>query len=344
MITRIPFRPSTFLAAFAPVLTAFVLCAAPVLVGRAAETTAAAGASSKMKRVLFFTKSSGYEHAVIKEGPNGEPSFVEKILTVEGPKHGIAFTFSKDGSLFSKDYLAQFDAIFFYTSGDLLAAGTDKNPPMTPAGKAALLAAIHGGKGFIGTHSASDTFHTGETVDTDTSGVRTKRYVNHGDKADPYVRMLGAEFIVHDKQQVAKALVVDDKFPGTEDLGEVLEIMEEWYSLADFSSNLHVLLVTDTNGMVGPNYQRPPFPNTWARTYGRGRVFYSALGHREETWQNPAFQKLLFGGIAWAVRNVDADVTPNLSEAAPGALKLQPIPAPAKPASAPQGASTPKKQ
>src|SRR5262249_9520097 len=90
------------------------------------------------KKILFFSKSSGYEHSVIKRS-NGELSFVEKILADAGPKQGVEFTFSKDGSLFSPDYVAQFDAFCFYTDGDLAVSGVDKNPPMTATGKAALL-------------------------------------------------------------------------------------------------------------------------------------------------------------------------------------------------------------
>src|SRR6185295_16723128 len=106
--------------------------------------------------ILFFTKSSGYEHAVIS-WKSGQPSYAEKILQTLGEKHGWEFTFSKDGSKFSKDYLGQFDAVFFYTSGNLCAPGTDKQPPMTPEGKQALFDYVRAGHGFIGTHSASDT-------------------------------------------------------------------------------------------------------------------------------------------------------------------------------------------
>src|SRR3954454_5188753 len=101
------------------------------------------------RKVLFFSKSANFEHAVIKR-KNGQPSFVEKVLADLGPRHGIEFTFSKDGSLFTPEYLAGFDACMFFTSGDLLSAGKDGNPPMTKAGKAALLEAINQGKGFIG--------------------------------------------------------------------------------------------------------------------------------------------------------------------------------------------------
>src|SRR6202000_1108632 len=95
--------------------------------------------------------------------------FVEKILADLGPKNGIAFTYSKDGSLFSPEYLAQFVEYMFYTSRDLLSAGKDGNPPMTPAGKQALFDAIRGGKGFVGVHSATDTFHTGGAGATKTN-------------------------------------------------------------------------------------------------------------------------------------------------------------------------------
>ncbi len=284
---------------------------------------------TKPKKILFFSKSSGYEHSVIKAA-DGKPGFAQKILAELGPKHGIEYTFSKDGSLFTPEYLAQFDAYHFYTTGSLTDAGTDKNPPMTPEGKAAFLDAIKQGKGFIGTHSASDTFHTGESAE----GWKSKgptRYQNFGADADPYVRMLGAEFIIHGKQQAGKIRVVDPKFPGFKDSGESFSWTEEWYSLKDFSDNLHVILLQETEGMEGEPYQRPPYPETWARMHGTGRVFYTSMGHREDVWTNPLYQEMLFGGIGWAVRDADADVTPNIKEVAPHCLELPPQPPPAKP-------------
>src|SRR5581483_9607035 len=247
----------------------------------------AQAAPAKAKKILFFSKSSGYEHSVIKRKDN-EPAFAEKILADLGPKHGVEFSFSKDGSLFTPDYVKQFDAFFFYTTGDLTWAGTDKNPPMSPEGKAAFLDAIKQGKGFIGTHSASDTFHTNEPSGKED---RPARYKNYGDAVDPYVKMLGGEFIKHDKQQKAKMRVVDAKFPGMPQAD--FEWMEEWYSIKEFAKDLHVLLVQETAGMEGPSYQRPSYPATWARLHGKGRVFYTSMGHREDVWQNPLFQDLL---------------------------------------------------
>ena len=71
--------------------------------------------------------------------------------------------------------------------------------------------------------------------------------------------------------------------------------------------------------MKGTMYERPPYPNTWARAEGKGRVWYTALGHREDVWTNPTFQQILVGGIKWALGEVSADVSPNIETAAPGA-------------------------
>jgi type 1 glutamine amidotransferase len=58
----------------------------------------------------------------------------------------------------------------------------------------------------------------------------------------------------------------------------------------------------------------------------KGRVFYTSMGHREDVWENPLFQQLLLGGIAWATGNVSADVTPNLSKVTPRASELGQVP------------------
>src|SRR5699024_10574994 len=61
-------------------------------------------AEAPLKKVLFFSKSSNFEHAVIKR-VDGKPSWVEQILAEQGPRHGIDFVFSKDGSLFNAEYI-----------------------------------------------------------------------------------------------------------------------------------------------------------------------------------------------------------------------------------------------
>ena len=277
-------------------------------------------------RVLYFTKSSGYEHSVIKQ-VDGPPSFSEKLLTQWGTAHDMVFTFSKDGSKFSPQYLTQFDVIMFYTSGHLLSVGTDGHPAMTAEGKQALLDAIAGGKGFVGLHACSDTFHTYESGGGN-NPIREQRFKNYGEASDPFIKMLGGEFIRHGPQQVAKAKVIDKKFPGFSEIGDELNVKEEWYTLKDFAPDDHVLLVMETAGMEGSDYQRPNFPLAWARAHGKGRVAYNAMGHREDIWESAAFQSMLIGTIKWAGGLVKADVTPNLEKVTPGYATIQPLPPP----------------
>ena len=187
------------------------------------------------RRVLFFTKSSGYQHSVIKRN-NGGLGHAEKILTDLGNSHGFEVTTTKDGSIFTADNLKKYDVIFFVTTGDLTQPGEDKNPPIPVEGKVALLEAIRGGKGFVGSHCASDTFHSpGEAFATQPIEQR-----------DTYIRMLGGEFIRHGVQQEATMKIESPRFPGCEKLQKEFRIKDEWYSLKNFASDLHVILVQET--------------------------------------------------------------------------------------------------
>jgi Trehalose utilisation len=120
--------------------------------GRAADKI------EKERRILFFTKSSGFEHDPVKRS-GAAPSLSELTLSTIGKKHGFEIVATKDGRVFDGN-LAQYDAFLFYTTGNLTESGTDEMPPMSALGKQALLSAIGEGKGFIGVHSASDTFHS----------------------------------------------------------------------------------------------------------------------------------------------------------------------------------------
>ena len=188
---------------------------------------------------------------------------------------------------------------------------------MTPEGKAAFLQAIADGKDFIGTHAATDTFHTKGSVDHSDA-----RYHNDGDNADPYIKMIGGEFIMHGSQQESHLIPVDPRFPGIIAVAPDTHFKEEWYSMKNFADNLHVLLVQDTSGMTGEPYARPNYPSTWARMYGKGRVFYTNMGHRDDVWNSALFQSVITGGINWAVGRVDADVTPNIDQVTPQASVL----------------------
>jgi type 1 glutamine amidotransferase len=275
-----------------------LLAAGAGLLGPAAARALAQG-RGRTPRVLFFTKSSGFQHSVIAR-QGDRPGLAERVLTDLGKEHGFEVVATKDGRLFNPDQIGQWDAFAFYTTGDLTQLGTtDKAPPMTPDGKTALLDAIRGGKGFMGMHCATDTFHS------------------HGDEVDPYIKMIGGEFIVHGEQQVGKLFVTDPKFPGADAFGEKFEINDEWYAQKNLADDLHVVIAHDTEGMKGRMYQRPNFPQTWTRMDGRGRVFYTSMGHREDVWENPKYQGLLVGAMNVITGRAEADFSPNVQRVTP---------------------------
>jgi len=209
--------------------------------------------------------------------------------------------------------LDQYAAIAFYTIGDLTKRAADGSPSMTARGKQRLISAIADGKGFVGFHSATDTFHSKSPQNEDESQV------------GPYLAMIGAESVAHGEQQEASLLFAPPKFPGIGGVGvgEGLAFTDEWYTFKNFASGLHVILVQETRMMKGKVYRRPDFPATWAHTYGNGRVFYTSLGHREDIWTNPFFQAMVIGAVAWVSGRVQADVAPNMEMVTPQARRLR---------------------
>jgi uncharacterized protein len=256
------------------------------------------------KKVLFFTKSSGFQHSVIAR-TGDKLGLAERILSEIGKEHGFEVVPSKDGRLFEPDQIGQWDAFAFETTGDLTKPGTDKNPPMSPDGEKAFYDAIRGGKGLIGMHCATDTF-----------GQHRKRGAD-----DPYIQMIGGEFNGHGDQQLSHIEIADPAFPGIANgfgaSGNSFTITDEWYALRHLANDLHVILVQVTEGMKGRMYQRPNFPITWARAHGKGRVFYTSMGHREDVWENPMYQGLLLGALGWSTGRIDATIEPNIRQVTP---------------------------
>lgn len=268
-----------------------------------------AAAEKKKQKVLYFSRSAGFEHEAVKL-KDGQPSISDRILTELGKRHGFEVLCTKDGRVFDGD-LDQYDAIAFYTSGDLTKPDKANTPPMSPEGKEKLLRTIAAGKGFVGFHAATDSFHS--------KGERDQNQT----EVDPYIAMIGGEFIVHGDQQEATIRVASPDFPGVRQFGEAQKLKEEWYTLKNFAKDLHVILIEDNEGMKGDCYQRPPFPATWARIHRKGRVFYTSFGHRDDIWTNPRIQDIMAGGLAWAMGNVKLDIKPNINRVTPKASELR---------------------
>ena len=278
-----------------------------------ASTQLLYGGAEKKKKILFYTRSQSFEHSVIRR-TGDELSHAGKQLNEFAGPLGFEFVETKDGRIFDEK-LDTFDAIAMYTTGDLTQEkSTDNSPPMSIKGKRNLLDAIEAGKGYFGFHSATDTFHSIGPA-----------FENQKER-DPFINMIGGEFVRHGRQQEALMQVTDSKFTGLGPAGHGFRLMEEWYALKNFAKDMHVLLVQDTTGMVDLDYERPPYPATWVRQQGKGRVFYTSMGHREDVWTNQIFQSIVNGGLHWVTGQFDADITPNIDTVTPNADKLPKAP------------------
>jgi type 1 glutamine amidotransferase len=286
--------------------------AAAVALLAARPSAANAADEAQPRRLLFYHRSAGFQHSVV-EVKDGQPCYAETVLRPLCEKHNWELTSTKDGDIFTPENIAKFDAFLFYTTGDLTAEeSADGSKPMPKEAKEALLKAIEGGKGFVGFHCASDTFHSPGP------GNQTQSM----DERDPYIRMIGGEFVTHGSQQETTMTVCDHDFGGLKALGNGFDKHEEWYSLKNFAPDMHVLLINETRDMEEPAYKRPPYPATWLRMHGDGRVFYTSMGHREDVWTSPEFETVVVSGITWALGDAEADASPNIDDVTPEANTL----------------------
>jgi type 1 glutamine amidotransferase len=145
----------------------------------------------------------------------------------------------------------------------------------------AFLSWIASGKGFVGIHSASDTYHD----------------------RPPYLTMLGGEFLTHGAIVEAEVRVDEVTHPSVSQWAPSFRITDEFYrfqSLDPNRSTLMSLMRDPGDGAAAP--AGVPLPLAWNKNYSDGRVFYTALGHRSELWQDPRYRRHVLEGIRWAIR------------------------------------------
>ena len=246
-------------------------------------------------RILLLTKSSGFEHSVIKHDRRGT-SHVERILTPLVDEMGGSLLCTKDASLINAETLEDYDVVIFYTSGVLTEVGEDGNPPMTEEGLEAFFTWIRNGGGFIGFHSATDSFRS------------------NGDTPTPYIEMLGGEFITHGAQFEGTIRNVSAGHPAAKSLPESWDIQDEWYLFRHLNKeHLHVLALLEIGDerQKQKMYDIPDYPMIWCRAYGDGRVLYNGMGHREDVWEHPTFKALVEEHIRWAAGEGSLNADPN---------------------------------
>ena len=260
-------------------------------------------------RILVFTRSQGFQHQPAERLDDGTTG-TGRILTAyfRAYNKNVEIVETQDGRVFDGD-IDQYDAFVFYTSGNLLSADGSKNEhahPMTEAGLRRMIAAVRGGKGFVGIHAATDS-HSGIVEDG----------------GDIFTRFVGARFTGHGPDQYAKLTVVQPTaFPFLKGKGEYFTFFDEWYGMGQFSPDMHVILIQETEGMYGyPNtthndYARPPYPMSWIRAEGQGRVAYTSVGHNNQYLTH--IIGLVGDLVEWSIGRFDADTTPNIETVTPG--------------------------
>lgn len=262
-------------------------------------------------RVLFLHKSAGFEHSVVKV-ENGAPCHVEKLIRplIEGMGGSLVST--KDGAIITPEHLKEADVVMFYTTENLCnPAAADGSPPMGPDGIITLIDWVKAGGGFMGFHCASDTLHRGGTQ------------ANQFAPESPYLDMLGGEFRGHGKQFEGTLHVVDPGHPAMAHVKDGWQINDEWYLFTRFQDKtMHVLALLDpgVQRTEQEKYNVPNYPVIWCSAPGAGRVFYNAMGHREDVWENTDFQAAYVDALKWASGEGEAAATPNWAEVVPAEL------------------------
>ena len=160
--------------------------------------------------------------------------------------------------------------------------------PLPPAARDGLMRWIAKGGAFVGIHCATDTLY----------------------EYAPYVEMIGGTFDGHPWHEEITVRVEEPHPAGLipPDLGSSFAITDEIYQFKNFRRHpVRVLMTLDlasVDASLGKRQDRD-YALAWTRDWGEGRVFYTALGHREEVWRDPRFQQHLLNGIAWAIEGPD---------------------------------------
>lgn len=218
---------------------------------------AATATSSAQKKVLIFSKTQGFRHSSIEKGAQ----VLKRLLDNEK----ISSDHSEDAALFTDQVLKKYDAIIFLSTTGNILDETQQD---------AFVRYIQSGKGFVGIHAATDTEFEWPW----------------------YNGLVGAYFSSHPAVQKAKLDVIDRKHAATKHLDPIWWHKDEWYNFKDVKEGLHVLMNLDeksyNGGKMGDHH-----PISWSQNYDGGKVFYTGLGHTEESYDEPEFQKHLIGGI-----------------------------------------------
>jgi len=250
-------------------------------------------------QVLLLTKSQAFQHQTIAE-EDGADSQVEIVLREMLAEHGMTLTATKDAGSINAENLKSYQLIIFYTQGDLRDVGLDGHPAMGPDGVRALTEWIKSGGGFMGFHSATDTLRENGT-----------------ELGTPYTKLIGAAFYTHGQQFRGTLRAVDKRHPTMKHLPDGFTIRDEWYVFQQMNKDaIHVLALLELGKTRArqEKYDLDPYPVVWCRALGEGRIYYSAMGHRPDVWENETFLSSVDDAVMWALGEGPTRAKPNYAD------------------------------
>ncbi len=261
-----------------------------MVVGACAALAAQPQPSAKKHVLAWADVRNGYQHDSIShavatiERLGRESGAFDTFIRTDSQlitKQPITFpagTGIATGEQFNVRNLNDFDAIFFFGVREI---------DLAPAQRADLLSFVRDdGKGFVAAHAASTAFFA---------------WPEFGD-------MLGGRFDEHPWGITEGTVIVEDPgFPAMRHVPQRVVVRDELYQIKEFSRDrIHVLAHLDASklDLTQPLVHRKDgdFPVAWSNAYGKGRVFYSILGHDADDWDNPLLQQMYFQAIRWSLR------------------------------------------
>jgi type 1 glutamine amidotransferase len=222
--------------------------------------------------ILIFSKTNGFREE--------KAMLASDIALVDiAEAEGWSYFVTENAAVFNPEQLKRFQVVVWNnTSGDLL----------TEEQRAAFKSYVEGGGGFVGVHGAG-----GDPK------YEWKWYVD---------TLIGAQFVGHPmgpqfQQATVKVEVADD--PAMKKLPASWSRVDEWYSFAASPRGKVEVLASLDEGTYSPkspdrDLKMGDHPIIWKHCVGKGRVFYSALGHSASAYAEPMYLEVLRGAIAWA--------------------------------------------
>lgn len=226
--------------------------------------------------VLLFTKTNSFRH--VEAIDQGVPLWEEFAQDA-----GFGVYRSENGAIFNDADLANFDVVIFHNAtGDMLDGAQED----------AFIRFLEDGGGWIGVHAAGDGSHKD-----------WRWYVETLIGSDYTAHTMGPQF------QEARLVVEDADHPATRNLPVEWNHVEEWYAWEDSprDAGVRVLVSVDESTYqpwvkflgIEEDLRMGDHPIVWSRCVGKGRAFYSALGHQGAAYEEKEMRDMLRGALAW---------------------------------------------